>query len=98
MQTLPAQAAFQEHLNSVFTLSLTPGEVLDVRLVELRGGRPDPRVEQFTLLFQGPEQPLLPQQMVHLRQEQLGEIDLFLVPVRQDAGGTYYEAVVNRLK
>jgi hypothetical protein len=98
MQALPGKDAFQSCLNSVFELSFLPGQALDVRLVELRGGRPDPRIEQFSLLFQGPQNPLLPQQMYHLRQAEIGEMDLFLVPVGQDAGGTYYEAVFNRLK
>ena len=48
----------------------------------------------FSLLFRGPLEPLLPQGIYTLRNE--GDpIDIFLVPVGQDRGGTRYEAIFN---
>lgn len=49
--------------------------------------------EPFNLLFRGPGKPYLKQQMYTLLHAELGEVDLFLVPVSQDAQGFYYEAV-----
>ena len=48
----------------------------------------------FSLLFRGPLEPLLPQGIYTLRHE--GDpIDIFLVPIGQDPGGTRYEAIFN---
>jgi hypothetical protein len=49
--------------------------------------------EPFTLLFHGPLETFLQQQMVVLRHDELGQLELFLVPVNQDDEGYYYEAV-----
>jgi hypothetical protein len=35
--------------------------------------------------------------MFRLEHDKIGAIDLFLVPVRKDEQGLYYEAVFNRL-
>ena len=48
----------------------------------------------FSLLFRGPLKPLLPQGIYAMRHE--GDpIDIFLVPIGQDPGGTRYEALFN---
>ena len=49
--------------------------------------------EPFNLLFRGPLEPFLEQQMVVLQHDELGQLELFLVPVGQDDQGYYYEAV-----
>jgi hypothetical protein len=54
-----------------------------------------PTREAFSLTFVGPVEPVLPQQIYPLRHEQLGLLELFLVPLGCDAGGTRYEAVFN---
>ena len=55
------------------------------------------RQENFSVLFHGPLERFLPQGMVGLRHETLGEFELFLVPVARDTDGFQYEAVFNRL-
>ena len=62
----------------------------DVRGVGLRGKAPR---EQFSLHFDGPYEPLLPQGIYHLENEELGALDIFLVPVARDEDGVTYEAV-----
>lgn len=52
------------------------------------GGR-----EPFSLLFEGPAEPVLPQRIYRLRNGDLGEVEIFLVPVGSDAEATTYEAV-----
>ena len=47
---------------------------------------------QFSLLFQGPAAPVLAQGTYRLAHEELGDLDLFLVPVGPGAGGMRYEA------
>ena len=41
---------------------------------------------------------LLQQGMYQLQHDQLGALELFLVPVGRDHEGLYYEAVFNRLR
>ncbi|WP_407059827.1 DUF6916 family protein [Cucumibacter marinus] len=47
----------------------------------------------FSLLWRGPNEPALPQATYRVTQAELGEIDLFLVPVAQFEDGFRYEAV-----
>lgn len=49
--------------------------------------------EQFSLQFHGPPEPVLPQKIYHLENDELGGMDIFLVPIAQDDEGTTYEAV-----
>ena len=53
------------------------------------------RAEPFSLVLRGPRTPLLPQATYALRHPHLGKIELFLVPVGQDAEATRYEALFN---
>jgi hypothetical protein len=54
-----------------------------------------PGYESFSLLFQGPAEPFLPQAIYPLEHAQLGAFALFLVPVGKNAAGFLYEAVLN---
>jgi hypothetical protein len=53
--------------------------------------------ESFSLIFRSPADRLTPQATYPLLHEKLGTIDIFLVPVKQDESGAYYEAIFNRL-
>jgi len=52
-----------------------------------------PNRQQFSLLFTGPAEPLLPQAIYTLENDELGTMGLFLVPVAADEEGADYEAV-----
>jgi hypothetical protein len=47
----------------------------------------------FTATFHGPGEPVLAQQICRLENDSLGPLEIFIVPVGSDAGGTTYEAV-----
>ena len=49
--------------------------------------------EAFSILLQSRKEFILPQKIYQLRHRQLGEIQLFIVPVGQDENGVRYEAV-----
>jgi hypothetical protein len=94
-------AAFAEHLATVFRLQ-SGGEPLPLELVEVQRASfagnpaalgPAGRREPFSLLFRGPRSPWAPQGSYRLEHEQLGTLELFLVPLGPDADGMRYEAV-----
>jgi hypothetical protein len=77
------------------SLELQLAEVTTSRLTA-PGGVKSSRYESFTLVFQGPTGPVLPQRIYRFESEALGCFELFIVPSGQDAGGTQYQATFNR--
>ena len=71
---------------------------LDLELVEVSANerlRRDNRRAPFALLFRATSGGHLPQRIYHLDHAQLGAMEIFLVPVRRDENGCYYEAIFN---
>ena len=71
--------------------------VLELKLAEItrapgHWGHADRR-EPFSVAFSGPPEHILPQQVWPLDHEELGRIDLFLVPMEPEDGVPRYEAV-----
>jgi len=48
---------------------------------------------QFSLIFQGPVDPVLPQAIYGLDHDDLGHLDVFIVPVGKTDTSTRYQAV-----
>lgn len=95
---LVGAADFSPLLHDTFRLATPDGVSLDLELVEIyESGRNRPGQERssFSLLFKGTRNELLPQQMYRMEHATLGEMDLMIVPVREDQEGYYYEAVFN---
>lgn len=90
-------ATFTENLNTRFRITSEGVGVVEVELIEVKPGRSTPRQEQFSLLFQAPQDVPLQQGMFRLEHDKIGAFDLFMVPVRKDEQAFYYEAVFNRL-
>jgi len=91
---------FAPHLHTEFRIADPPnGDPVAISLTEVRslGRQPGaPRVEPFSLLFSGPQGPILAQRIYRLEHPALGAQDIFLVPVGYDeAGARCYEAVFN---
>ncbi|OXM85710.1 DUF6916 family protein [Paenibacillus rigui] len=90
-------AAFREAIHTEFRIGLEGGAViLRLETIEELAIRSD--VEQFSLLLKGPLDPFLPQQMYRLQHEQLGELDLFVVPIGREQDGFKYEIAFNLLR
>ena len=53
--------------------------------------------EQFSLIFKGPPEPRLPQRTYPMGHAELGDLDLFLVPVGRQDSHNFYEAFFNLL-
>jgi hypothetical protein len=88
---------FQENLNTRFWLTAEGAEPYALDLVEFVEFHSAPKQEQFSLRFRGDRAQIFPQLIYAMKHEAMGEFELFLVPVGRDDGGTFYEAVFNRL-
>ena len=81
-----------------FAIVADDGAELPVTLREASalGGQPAPggRVP-FSLLFEGPPDPILPQRIYPLEHPALGRLELFLVPLQPERGRARYEAIFN---
>jgi hypothetical protein len=90
---------FSQHVNSTFVIKLADGEI-ELRLVEVKGYVPGAKersgMERFSVFFDSAGR-YLPQGLYHLTHPEMGELDIFLVPV--SAGQSFlYEAVFNYYK
>lgn len=100
LETLTAET-FAPKVGSTFRIVLDEALTLDAELetVEAAGAghfeaaRVAGQREPFSIVFRGPAEPVLPQQIYRLEHDELGVLELFLVPIAQDEGGTRYEAV-----
>ncbi|NQT89285.1 hypothetical protein HQ560_21130 [bacterium] len=85
-------------MGRTFRLDAEP-EAIDMTLTEAAAvGAPpaDGSMRQaFSLVFTGPPGCVLPQQTYQLIHQEMGELDIFLVPIGSDEEGTQYEAIFN---
>jgi hypothetical protein len=65
---------------------------IEFELVECESRGQGFQREAFSLMFLGPADPVLAQQIYRLRNPELGALEIFLVPVGSGASGTRYEA------
>lgn len=86
---------FEPRKGETFTLTDEAAGEVELKLTEVLGTglRGSAEREQFSLYFQGPREPALPQRIYRLEHAAMGTMDLFLVPVARDAEGSTYEAV-----
>jgi hypothetical protein len=70
---------------------------LEMELIECRKlgplGREESKREPFALLFRGPKAPVLSQRMYRMEFQELGTLEIFIVPVGPDGSGMQYEAI-----
>jgi hypothetical protein len=93
---------FTKRLNETFSIHLEETgnrkqETIRMELIEVTSlGVPSEGQEgrgSFSCLFDGPEDPILPQQIYTLKHEEMGPLELFLVPLGPRGKGIIYEAV-----
>lgn len=85
---------FQEQLNTTFDVVDAACSLI---LVQVGIHAQTDKHEAFSLFFDGPATPFLPQSTYTLRQAALGDADMFLVPVGRKGDGFQYEAVFNHV-
>ncbi len=91
------RAEFYDCLNSVFRVISPTVDQMKLDLIKVSECASSPGQETFSILFQGPLAPRLQQGICSLEHDQLGQQDIFIVPVSQNQQGICYEAVFNRL-
>lgn len=92
--------SFAPAVGETFVIDAGEAGQFDLELVESRLHDPDAPAQDasgarapFTLLFRGPAEPLLPQGIYRLEHQSIGALEIFIVPIGQDADGVAYEAV-----
>ena len=88
---------FVDYLNTPFRLLDVPLLGLALTLAQVSELHTGQGYESFSLFFQGSAAWPLQQRIYQLEHDQLGKMELFLVPVGSDKEVLYYEAVFNRL-
>jgi hypothetical protein len=93
MNSLSAQ------LNTKFRIGVETEKIAELELVEVETHGDVPgQTERFSALFRGALDHFLPQNTYRMEHEQFGSVEIFIVPVRKDGEGIYYEAIFNRVK
>lgn len=94
---------FSQHVNSRYRLNVDVPQPIELELVEVKTyvnkDKPGEQggMERFSLFFYGPSEIFLPQGTYPLTHSQMGDLELFLVPVARHERGFRYEAVFNSL-
>jgi hypothetical protein len=86
---------WQAHLQEDFSLHLSAETAMNLRLtgvtpLSAQGGYSR---QPYSLEFSGPLRPVLPQATYRLKNDAMGELDIFLVPVGPSGQAMRYEAV-----
>lgn len=94
---LPPREAFAAAVSSGF--AVRTGDKIPVKftLLECKTLVNTEEQECYTLLFRGPSDQPAVQGVYALENEKLGKVELFLVPIKRDDEGLYFEAVMNHL-
>jgi hypothetical protein len=71
---------FRQHLDTIFELE-HPTVPIQLRLVDVADAGVARGIRQFSLLFHGPADRVLPQDTYSLRHDALGSLALFIVPI-----------------
>lgn len=88
---------FKSCLNTPFQVTGENGAPLSLELIEVAELYASPQMENFSLVFQGPEQTPLAQKIYPFSHGELGEFSIFIVPIGRTERGMRYEAIFNRL-
>ena len=90
---------FEACLNQSFTVRPENEDGFELELTQVKplgaAGLAAGTRQPFSLLFRGPLEPVLAQQLFQIENSTLGELALFLVPIGPDENGMLYDATFN---
>jgi hypothetical protein len=90
--------AFAQYVNTKFHVSTDDTNQVELELAEVSELKQLKSHDQFAVVFRGPLKFFMPQGIRSFDHDKLGQFELFIVPIRQDGDGYYYEAVFNRFR
>lgn len=96
MSDLPTKEDFEAQVNTNFKLFIEE-DSFDLTLFECKSIISNPIQECFSLVFLAPNEMPAYQSIFRIEHSALGELELFLVPIKQDEKGLRFEAVFNKL-
>jgi hypothetical protein len=94
-------AHFEKHLGQIFRAQArdyaASWELMTVTsLGSARANADAGRGRSFSLVFRAPAEHRLPQCIYMLNHPEMGDLDIFMVPIRANRDGFYLEAIFNR--
>ncbi len=93
---------FSARIGDEFRIAVNDGDpvtlVLTAAEVQAAAETTDRTDSAFSVVFRGPLNSPLPQQIFEMEHPEMGTLPLFIVPVQQDEQGIYYEAIFTRLE
>jgi len=95
---LPTKRDFAQQVAKSFRVSPAEASAFDLALVEVNEIADDESQETFSLLFQAPADAPAVQMTYEVENADLGKMHIFLVPVKKNHNGLYFEAIFNQLK
>jgi hypothetical protein len=98
MEAALTHEEFSKHANTKFQVQVDENTNVELELVRISELKLHPQQEEFALEFRGPLDMFLDQGVRNFTHDQMGQFELFIVPVKQDGQGFYYEVIFNRLR
>ena len=99
MSEFQTAADFEKHVDTDFRVEIESSRPIELKLISVTPRKIEPHeqagMERFSVVFAGPADVFLPQNTYRLTHSEMGEFEVFLVPIKQDADGFRYEAVYN---
>lgn len=89
---------FSKAKNTKFQVEFDENTRVELELIAVSEIKLYPQQEEFWIEFRGPLEKFLAQGGHNFSHEQMGQFELFIVPIKQDEQGFYYEAIFNRLR
>jgi hypothetical protein len=89
---------FNKNANTKFQVQVDENTHVELKLIAVSELKLYPQQEEFALEFLGPLNMFLGQGVRNFAHDQMGQFELFIVPIKKDAQGFYYEAIFNRLR
>ena len=95
-------ADFAPVVGEIFAIDADGGATIELELTEAATHDPaappaddSGRRSPFSVVFRGPVDPVLAQQICRLESDSLGPLEIFIVPIGRADAGVRYEAVFN---
>lgn len=98
MDDLLTHETFSKHINTTFQVQLDETNHVALELEQASELRVSSEQEEFSIVFLGPIEKFLGQGVRSFKHDQMGQFELFIVPIAQDGKGFHYEAVFNRIR